>query len=59
MAKYLNSIKKELNVDIITNYSNDKNNDLMLEMRVASILGILKGFESIQQEYKNKPIIKE
>lgn len=56
---YLNSIKKDLELPILTNYSNDHNNLLELEMRVTKILGILKGNEFIKQEYQNKPIIKE
>ena len=57
--QYLNYIKKELDIPILTNYSNDNNNYLMLEMRVAKVLSILKGVDFINQEYQNQPIIKE
>ena len=57
--KHLNSIKKELEVPLITSYSNDKDNHLDIEMRVTKILGILKGQAFIEAEYKNKPIYKE
>ncbi len=57
--EYLRLIKKELNLPLITNYSNDVNKLLEIEMRVTKILGILKGKEFIKEEYQHKPIIKE
>ena len=52
--QYLNSIKKEVDVPILTNYSNDDNNYLRFEMRVAKVLSILKGIDFINQEYQNQ-----
>jgi len=57
--KHLNSIKKDLELPIITNYSNDKHGLLDIEMRVAKILGLLQGEEFVRQEYQNKPIHKK
>lgn len=54
---YLNAIKKELDIPLLTNYSNDANNLLELEIRITRILGILKGKEFILEEYQNKPIM--
>lgn len=56
---YLNSIKKDLKIPLLTNYSNDQENLLELEMRVTKILSTLKGSSFIDKEYKTKPIIKE
>jgi len=59
--KHLNTIKKEIDIPIITNYSNSKGL-LDLENRVNSILCINlplnKQKEFIEKEYKQKPIIK-
>ena len=54
---YLNSIKKELKIPIITKYM--KNNPkLELEKRVTSIYASIFNNELILKEYMNKPIIK-
>ncbi len=55
---YLNKIKKEISLPILTNYSNDKDRLLSLEFKVTSILSILQGRQLIEQEYKQKPIIR-
>lgn len=57
--KHLNSIKKSVNVPIITSYTNDQNNLLNIENRVNRVLGIIKGNEFIQNEYKHKVVIKK
>lgn len=58
---YLNKIKKEVDVPIISNYSKGKGL-LELEFRVnaiyASIFDYNKQSLMIEQEYKNKPIMK-
>ena len=57
--KHLNAIKKDIDVPIISNYSNDKDNFLDIEMRVTKILGLLQGEDFVNREYKTKPIYKE
>ena len=58
---YLNKIKKEVNIPIITNYSSIKNRMLNLEFRTtcvyASILENEEATKLIEKEYKNSPII--
>lgn len=53
---YLNKIKKDLNLPLITNYSNAKNIDLSLDLRVIRILSMLKGNNFLDNEIKHKPI---
>lgn len=59
---YLNQIKKDLEIPIVTNYSNIKNEMLNLEFRVnsiyASILNEKDRNALIEMEYKHTPIIK-
>ncbi len=59
--KYLNYIKKELTVPLVTNYSKLDNKMLELEFRAtcvyASILNETDKTLLIENEYKNKPII--
>ena len=55
---YLSKLKKNVEVPIITNYSNDKENYLELEIRITKILSILKGNQFLEEEIKRKPIIK-
>lgn len=55
---YLNKLKKNVEVPIITNYSNDKENYLELEIRITKILSLLKGNQFLEEEIKRKPIIK-
>lgn len=58
---YLSQIKKELNVPLVTNFSNIDNKMLDLEWRVtcvyASILEATEATKLIEMEYKNSPII--
>lgn len=59
---YLNTIKKDTQVPIITNFSSIKNEMLDLEFRstcvYASLLDEKKKIELIESEYKNSPIIR-
>ena len=59
---YLNNIKKDVNIPIITNYSSIKSRMLELEFRstcvYASILDEKEKINLIESEYKNSPIIK-
>lgn len=57
--KHLNTIKKELDIPLITSYTNDKKGYLDIEMKITKTLGILKGKEFVDAEYKNQPIYKE
>ena len=52
--QYLNKIKKEINIPILTKYSSL----LKLELKVISIYSLIIKEDLITQEYKNKPIIK-
>lgn len=54
---HLKKIKKDLKIPIITNYSNDCDNLLEIEMRVVKVLSLLKGRTFIEEEYQHKPII--
>jgi predicted nucleotidyltransferase len=60
--KYLNKIKKDLEIPLITNYSKLDNEMLKLELRVtgvyASILNEKDKIKLIESEYQNKPLIK-
>ena len=57
--KYLNKIKKDINVPIITRYKPNISNLLDLEFRVNSIYAfITNNYKLIELEYNNKPIIK-
>ena len=56
---YLNSIKKELNIPIITNYKPNFSKLLDLEFRITKIYSLVTNDNILELEYKNKPIIKE
>lgn len=60
--QYLNQIKKEIDVPLITNFSSIKSNMLDLEYRTtcvyASILDEQDKIKMIESEYKNTPIMK-
>ena len=59
---YLNRIKKEISIPIITNFSSIKNEMLDLEYKSTCIYALKLNDEEkiklIEAEYKNKPIIK-
>lgn len=57
--KYLNQIKKELPVPLITNYKPNKSKLLDLELRVTSIYELPTNTNLTEQEYKQNPIIKD
>ncbi len=56
---YLHQKKKEITIPIITNYSNDSQNLLALEIRITKILSLVKGKEFLEEEIKRKPIYKK
>ncbi len=56
---YLRKRKKEIEIPILTNYSNDKKQQLELEIRIAKILSLLKGNSFLEEEIRRKPIIKK
>ncbi len=56
---YLNSIKKELNIPIITNYKPNFSKLLDLEFKITKIYSLVTNDNIFELEYKNKPIIKE
>ena len=60
---YLNKIKKETNVPIITNFSSIKNEMLSIEFRAtcvyASIFDEENKIKIIESEFKNKPKMKD
>lgn len=55
--KYLNMNKKNIKLPIISNYSNDKDNFLLLESRVSKIISLLQN--NFDEEIKTKPIQKK
>lgn len=55
---YLNKIKKELNVPIITGYKKNISKLLDIEFRITKIYSLLGDTSLIKEEYRNKPIIK-
>lgn len=60
--EYLNKIKKDINVPLVTNFSKLKNNMLDLDYRAtcvyASILKEKDKINLIESEFKNKPLIR-
>lgn len=56
---YLKEKKKEIDIPILTNYSNDKKNLLALEIRITKILSLIKGKSFLEEEIKRKPCIKK
>ena len=57
--KYLNKIKKELEVPIITKYNKDISKVLDIELRVTKLYSLITSSAEEEKEYKNKPIIKK
>ncbi len=56
---YLNTIKKEINIPIFTNYKPNKSNILDIEYKSTFIYFLItNNLSLIEKEYKNKPIIK-
>ena len=55
---YLNSIKKSLNMELLTGYKQNKSTILDIEFRATYIYSLIVNDPSlIEKEYKNKPII--
>lgn len=57
--KYLNHIKKDLDLPIITNYKQNFSKLLDLELRITTIYSLPLNNNLQELEYKQKPIIKE
>ena len=56
--KHLNKIKKDLTIPIITSYKKNISTLLDIEQRITSIYYLPINQDKINQEYKQKPIIK-
>ena len=54
---YLNKIKKELDVPLITGYKKNISKVLDIELRTTKIYSLIIGNELLLEEYRNKPII--
>ena len=57
--KYLNKIKKEIDIPIITHYKPNISKLLDIELKITSIYDLPIKDNLTKQEYKHKPIIKE
>ena len=57
--KYLNNIKKNIDVPIITRYKKEISKILDIELRITNIYSLITNNNEIEKEYKNKPIIKD
>ena len=55
--RYLNKIKKELDVPLITGYKKNISKVLDIELRTTKIYTLIIGNELLLEEYRNKPII--
>ncbi len=55
---YLNKIKKDIDIPLVTNYKKKISNILDIELRITSIYDLIANDKLIEKEYKNKPIIK-
>jgi hypothetical protein len=56
---YLNKIKKDINIPLITSYKPNISTLLDLEQRITSIYYLPTNSKEVQNEYKRKPIIKD
>lgn len=54
---YLNKIKKELDVPLITGYKKNISKVLDIELRTTKIYTLIIGNEILLEEYRNKPIM--
>ena len=57
--EYLNKIKKELEIPIITRYKKNISKILDIELRVTKIYSLITQNSEEEKEYKNKPITKD
>ena len=55
---YLNKIKKQIKVPLITGYKKNISKILDIELRITKIYSLVTNKELIKEEYRNKPIIK-
>ena len=55
---YLNSVKKNINIPIITNYKKNISKILDIEFRITDIYNLIINDNLKELEYKHKPIIK-
>ena len=56
--KYLNRIKKTIDVPIITGYKKSISKILDIELKITKIYSLVTNSNLINEEYRNKPIIK-
>ena len=57
--EYLNKIKKEIDIPIITRYKKNISKVLDIELRITKIYNLITNNNEEEKEYKNKPIIKK
>jgi len=55
---YLNKIKKQINMPLITGYKKNISKVLDIELRITKIYSLVTNSNLIKEEYRNKPIIK-
>ena len=56
--EYLNKIKKQINIPLITGYKKNISKVLDIELRITKIYSLVTNKDLIKEEYRNKPIIK-
>jgi len=56
--EYLNKIKKQITIPIITGYKKNISKILDIELRITKIYSLVTNKNLIKEEYRNKPIIK-
>lgn len=57
--KYLNKIKKDIKVPIITRYKKEISKLLDIELRITKVYDMVTNNNEVDKEYKNNPIIKD
>ena len=57
--EYLNKIKKQINIPIITGYKKNISKILDIELRTTKIYSLITSENLIKEEYRKKPIIQE
>lgn len=57
--EYLNKIKKQLDIPIITRYKKEISKVLDIERRITKLYSLVTSTSEEEKEYKNKPIIKK
>ena len=56
--EYLNKIKKQIPIPIITGYKKNISKILDIELRITKIYSLVTSKDLLKEEYRNKPIIK-